>query len=394
MNAWLEQVVPWLMSPLASAILIGSALASLLALALLVYASRGLWSLNTQSVGQDSAPLKDLALLLVGRNAASRFEEWIEAFAGAELPAQVELVVIDNQSEDDTAQRIEFLRLKYQWLKVVTVPHSNRFWRTRKLAMTLGIKATKCTYAVWVDAATIPPRNFAPWLGALTQPLLDRGTSSVWGPVQVVEANQLARIPMHAGQLWAWLRQHTGGLPTSMVPVNFAFRSNDFMELKGFQDSMHVDGGEGELLLTLLRQRGRSVLADSATIARRGGIERDPKLREVRASSEQSALLLGIFGLFLTDLAGLLAMAIVGGHVVLVQAVGLDPMRDFMRDQAFFAAGSWVALHAFVGAVLLVHSSRFGHWSDALRMPLWLRLDLVRRRIPKRDPMSKPFWKG
>jgi hypothetical protein len=179
-----------------------------------------------------------------------------------------------------------------------------------------------------------------------------------------------------------------------MVPVNFAFRSNDFMELKGFQDSMHVDGGEGELLLTLLRQRGRSVLADSATIARRGGIERDPKLREVRASSEQSALLLGIFGLFLTDLAGLLAMAIVGGHVILVQAVGLDPLRDFMRDQAFFAAASWVALHAFVGAVLLVHSSRFGHWSDALRMPLWLRLDLVRRRIPKRDPMSKPFWKG
>jgi hypothetical protein len=179
-----------------------------------------------------------------------------------------------------------------------------------------------------------------------------------------------------------------------MVPVNFAFRSNDFMELKGFQDSMHVDGGEGELLLTLLRQRGRSVLADSATIARRGGIERDPKLREVRASSEQSALILGFLGLLLTDLAGLLAMAILLGHVALVQAVGLDPLRDFMRDQAFFAAGSWVALHAFVGAVLLVHSSRFGHWSDALRMPLWLRIDLVRRRIPKRDPMSKPFWKG
>ena len=105
-------------------------------------------------------------------------------------------------------------------------------------------------------------------------------------------------------------------------------------------------------------------------------------------------MVLGFLGLLLTDLAGLLAMAILLGHVALVQAVGLDPLRDFSRDQAFFAAGSWIALHAFVGAVLLVHSARFGNWSDALRMPFWLRLDAVRRRIPKRDPMSKPFWKG
>lgn len=87
-------------------------------------------------------------------------------------------------------------------------------------------------------------------------------------------------------------------------------------------------------------------------------------------------------------------MVILGGQVVLVQSVGLDPLLDFLRDQAFFAAGSWIALHAFAGAILLVHSSRFGHWSDALRMPLWLRLDAVRRRINKRDPMSKSFWKG
>lgn len=338
--------------------------------------------------------MRDSALLVVGRNAASRFEEWIEAFAASGLTQVVELVVIDNQSEDDTAHRIEQLRLKYQWLVVVTVPHSDRFWRTRKLAMTLGIKATKRTNAVWADAATVPPADLTAWLGALISPLEDRGVAGVWGPVQVQDDKPSTRIPMHAGQLWAWMRQHFGGLPTSLIPVNLAFRTTDFMELKGFQDSMHVDGGEGELLLGVLQQKGRIALADQAVVTRRGGIQRDPKLREVRPSGEQTALVLGFLGLLVSDLAGLIAALGLGGHLWLVQAEGLNPLRDFYRDQAFFAAGSWLLLHGVVGSLLLVHASRFGAWSDALRMPFWLRWDAIRRRIPKRDPMTKPFWKG
>ena len=133
MNAWLEQVIPWLTSPIASALLVGSALASLTTLGLVAYASRGIWSLKPRIEGAPVKAMRDSALLVVGRNAASRFEEWIEAFAASGLTQVVELVVIDNQSEDDTAHRIEQLRLKYQWLVVVTVPHSDRFWRTRKL---------------------------------------------------------------------------------------------------------------------------------------------------------------------------------------------------------------------------------------------------------------------
>ncbi len=394
MNAWLEQVIPWLTSPIASALLVGSALASLTTLGLVAYASRGIWSLKPRIEGAPVKAMRDSALLVVGRNAASRFEEWIEAFAASGLTQVVELVVIDNQSEDDTAHRIEQLRLKYQWLVVVTVPHSDRFWRTRKLAMTLGIKATKRTNAVWADAATVPPADLTAWLGAMISPLEDRGVAGVWGPVQVQDDKPSTRIPMHAGQLWAWMRQHFGGLPTSLIPVNLAFRTTDFMELKGFQDSMHVDGGEGELLLGVLQQKGRIALADQAVVTRRGGIQRDPKLREVRPSSEQTALVLGFLGLLVSDLAGLIAALGLGGHLWLVQAEGLNPLRDFYRDQAFFAAGSWLLLHGVVGSLLLVHASRFGAWSDALRMPFWLRWDAIRRRIPKRDPMAKPFWKG
>lgn len=394
MNAWLEELIPWLTSPLASALLVGSALTSLTALGLVAFASRGIWSLKPRVEGTPVKALRDAALMVVGRNAAQRFEEWIEAFAASGLATVVELVVIDNQSEDDTAHRVEQLRLKYQWLVVVTVPHSDRFWRTRKLAMTLGIKATKRTHAIWVDAATLPPTDLAGWMGALCRPLEDRAVAGVWAPVQVLDHKPSTRIPMHAGQLWAWMRQHFGGIPTSVIPVNLAFRTTDFMELKGFQDSMHVDGGEGELLLAVLQQKGRIELVDQAVVVRRGGIQRDPKLREVRPSGEQTALLLGFLGLWVSDLAGIVAALGLGGHLWLVQAEGLNPLRDFYRDQAFFAAGSWILLHGVVGTLLVVHASRFGHWSDALRMPFWLRWDAVRRRIPQRDPMSKPFWKG
>jgi hypothetical protein len=337
---------------------------------------------------------RDLALLVVGRNAAPWFEEWIAAFSASGLSSAIEMVVIDNQSEDDTAHRIEQLRLQYPWLSVVTVPHSDRFWRTRKLAMTLGVKATKRTNLVWVDAATVPPADLSGWLGWLTNPLTDRNVAAVWGPVQIVEAKSSVRIPMAAGQLWAWLRQHSGGIPTSLVPVNMAFRSTDFMDRKGFQDSMHVDGGEGELLMSVLAGPGRIALAADAVVARRGSIQRDSKLREVRSATEQTALVVAFGALWVTDLAGLIAALGVVGHWVLIAQEGLDPIRDFYRNQALFAAGSWVLLHAVVGTILLAHFSRFGTWGEAVRIPFWIRWDAVRRRIPKRDPMAKPFWKG
>ncbi|MEY3941575.1 MAG: hypothetical protein RIR07_461 [Bacteroidota bacterium] len=394
MNAWFSELANFLLSPTASAVLVAAGLASLSALVAVSVAARGLWGLKPRMAESAPQPSLDLALLLVGRNAASRFEHWIEAFAASGLSSRVEMVVIDNQSEDDTAHRIEQLRLQHPWLTVVTVPHSDRFWRTRKLAMTLGVKATKRTNLVWVDAATVPPADLAGWLGWLTKPLADRSVAAVWGPVQVVEAKAADRIPMMAGQIWAWLRQHSGGIPTSLIPVNLAFRSSDFMDLKGFQDSMHVDGGEGELLLGVLKARGRIALAEEAVVARRGGLHRDPKLREVRPAAEQTALTLAFVGLLLTDLAGLAAAAGVLGHLIWVPDQGLNPLRDFYRNQAFFAAGSWVVLHAVVGAMLLVHFSRFGSWFEAVRIPFWLRWDAVRRRIPPRDPMSKPFWKA
>jgi hypothetical protein len=127
MNAWIEQVVPWLTSPVASALLVGSALVSLTTLGLVAFASRGIWSLKPRVEGAPVKAMRDLALLVVGRNAAGRFEEWIEAFAASGLTQVVELVVIDNQSEDDTAHRIEQLRLKYQWLVVVPCPTATAF---------------------------------------------------------------------------------------------------------------------------------------------------------------------------------------------------------------------------------------------------------------------------
>lgn len=393
-EAWNAELSSWLLTPTASLVVVVSGFTSIVALFAVAFASRGLWALNTKV--SESAPdvSSDLALLVVGRNAASWFEEWVTAFAASSISQRVEMVIIDNQSEDDTAHRLEQLRLRYPWLTVVTVPHSDRFWRTRKLAMTLGVKATKRTQLVWVDAATVPPSNLSDWLGWLSNPLKDRNVAAVWAPVQLVDCGPSVRIPLAAGQLWAWLRQHTGGIPTSMLPVNFAFRSVDFMERKGFQDSMHVDGGEGELIMGVLKGSRRIVLATEAVVARRGGIQRDPKLREVRDSREQMALMLAFVGVFITDLAGVFAALGLAGHWMLVAQDGLNPIRDFYRNQVLFAAGSWVVLHVVVGAMLLVHFSRFGTWFDALKVPFWVRWDAVRRRIPKRDPMSKPFWKN
>ena len=79
---------------------------------------------------------------------------------------QFELVIVNNASTDETLTLIKEYALLYPNIKVVDVINNETFWGNKKYALTLGVKASKYEYLVFVDANTkIVSAN---WLVQLT----------------------------------------------------------------------------------------------------------------------------------------------------------------------------------------------------------------------------------
>lgn len=65
---------------------------------------------------------------------------------------EFELVLVNNASTDGTLQLIKEFALLHSNIRVVDVVNNEAFWGNKKYAVTLGVKACKYEYVVYIDA--------------------------------------------------------------------------------------------------------------------------------------------------------------------------------------------------------------------------------------------------
>ncbi|KRO58870.1 MAG: hypothetical protein ABR98_06295 [Cryomorphaceae bacterium BACL7 MAG-120910-bin2] len=341
--------------------------------------------------------VEDCSLMIVGRHDAEGFTRWIHA-AYAAFPA-MEIIAVDNQSEDDTANVLESLKRQYPLLVVVTIPVSERFWGTRKLALTLAVKAAHGRYSMWVDTACALPEDMTQWQKRLTAPFRHGKTVATFAPVKVADSATLGtKMNVFGQNAWAVTRTisffltPSKGIPTGMIPVNFAFETAKFFDIKGYVTNMHLDGGEAEFLLADLAELGPviPVVHPDAMLERPWLFRHDSKMNAHRRSWERLSLTRHGWVLFLADLAVLVAVLHWGLLLMAVQ----DP--EGATQQYPVAVGFHIAqCQALIGFYILVQllfmanawawSKRLGMGAIGLLSPFWLRAILLSRALT--------FWK-
>lgn len=77
-----------------------------------------------------------------------------------------EVIVVNDNSVDDTQDVLKAFSLQHNNLKVVTVPDNDRFYGNKKFALTLGIKAAKNEIVLLTDADCKPTSN--QWINLMT----------------------------------------------------------------------------------------------------------------------------------------------------------------------------------------------------------------------------------
>lgn len=160
----------------------------------------------------------------------------------------LEVIVVDDHSTDDTSAKISNFEFQISNLKalILKLPE-NEFGK--KVAITKAISISKGDIIVCTDADCEFGEN---WLTSMTTPFQVPEIKMVTGPVmffekkgfwnQLMQLEFLSLIGIGAGCI-------KNGYPTMCNGANIAYRKSAFMEVNGFEGNEHIPSGDDEFLM-------------------------------------------------------------------------------------------------------------------------------------------------
>ncbi len=96
-----------------------------------------------------------VSIVICAKNEAENLQNFLPAVLEQDYP-QYEVIVVNDASEDNTAEVLARFALQYKHLRLTFVPHGAQLRSSKKLALTLGIKAAQYDYILLTDADCRP----------------------------------------------------------------------------------------------------------------------------------------------------------------------------------------------------------------------------------------------
>lgn len=169
-----------------------------------------------------------------------------------------EVIVVDESSTDDTDDVLKKLKAQYPNLYTTFIPQSSHYLSRRKLALTVGVKAAKHEWIVFVDADCRPADN--QWLSKMAHRAKE-GKDIVMGYANYEsEANgyyrfrQLLKAVCNMRKAQRSTAYASGGCVIAM-------RRSLFMEGNGFLKDLKYLRGEYDFLVNEYAQPDRVAVA-------------------------------------------------------------------------------------------------------------------------------------
>jgi len=311
----------------------------------------------------------EIALIIVGRNDSFGFEHWVKEASG--IDKNIEIIILDDQSEIETLSVLEALSEKNNQIHLVKTPINQKFWNSRKLAITLALKSTNRPKIVIVDTDCFIPKDPLGWLTQLTEPL-NNGAIASFAPVNADLNQNLTRRLHSAGvNMWAVIRAirifnfSSTQKTTGMHSVNFAFYRSHFFDVKGFLSSMHIDKGEGEFLFNDISRFGEivPVLDPLASLEKKYKLYSKKERKAHRHNSERMFIFIPMFLLFFMDIMGLLLFY----NVFFEEASILELIK--FKILLF----GWVLVQLILMVFSVFWTKRYFYVTDGFIAPFYLR---------------------
>lgn len=188
-----------------------------------------------------------ISVIICAKNERDNLLQFLPEFLNQDYPI-FEVIVVNDHSVDDTEDVLKAFTMQYKQLKVVNVPDSDRFYGSKKFALTLGIKAAQYEHVLLTDADCKPAsRNWIKWMSnyaAKKKIILGFGAYEK----QKGLLNKLIRFETFFTAI-QYLSFTLSKIPYMGVGRNLAYEKELFFKNKGFSSHQHILSGDDDLFI-------------------------------------------------------------------------------------------------------------------------------------------------
>lgn len=189
-----------------------------------------------------------VSIIICARNEASNLEKNLPLILEQDYPA-FEVIVVNDRSEDDTKEILKRFVSMYPNLHVSEVRNDPMFTHGKKLALTLGIKASANEWLLFTDADCVPAGKN--WL-SLMQRNFTNEKDIVLGYGGYKKEKGLLNLLIRfetAFTAMQYFGMAAAGKPYMGVGRNLAYRKTVFFNNNGFASHSNLYSGDDDLFV-------------------------------------------------------------------------------------------------------------------------------------------------
>lgn len=189
-----------------------------------------------------------VSVIICAKDESDNLRKFLPFVLQQEYP-DFEVIVINDGSTDETDILLRELCKENSNLRITFVPVGANNLSTKKLGLTLGIKAAKNDLLLFTDADCMPEDKY--WIARMVRNYTSE-TEFVLGYGAYFEKKGFLNRLITYDTLFIAL-QYMGmaaaGKPYMGVGRNLAYRKQTFFDNKGFASTLHLSSGDDDLLV-------------------------------------------------------------------------------------------------------------------------------------------------
>lgn len=202
-------------------------------------------------VKSENPALKNIGIsvLVCAKNESENLKRFIPDILNQDYP-KFELILIDDDSNDDSLNIMNSFKAEHENVKVVHVKSNDAFWNNKKYPLTLGIKSSSYNFLLFTDADCRPVSN--QWIKEMSRHFSNQKTIVIgYGAYKKIRPgflNFLIRFEtvFSAMQYFSFALL---GSPYMAVGRNLGYRKEEFFKVNGFTKHMHIPSGDDDLFV-------------------------------------------------------------------------------------------------------------------------------------------------
>lgn len=184
-------------------------------------------------------------------------------------PSSSEVVVVNDNSLDDSKYILQELKKKFKSLNVVELTQEAKLISGKKYPLSIGIREAKYEILLLTDADCVPASEF--WIEKM-QSAYDEKTEIVLGYGAYHKTsgllNKLIRFETFHTAL-QYLSYAMAGMPYMGVGRNLSYKKDLFLRNKGFASINHIPSGDDDLFVNKVATKtNTAVMIDSDAVTR------------------------------------------------------------------------------------------------------------------------------